>query len=673
MQISKQETFRKKIRATIKRLRDFGRNPKVLTYLTSVNVQNIDREEFELSKELSCKISIRDRNFITTNINASIAIQAAFASYLQPSISHLFYPGTSDTGERASKYADKTLAVFLRQEVDNRRSKSSLLESVVDSLILWSLSETDPDKGIYLSRDEILTKIENTLPAARQFIRGSLDHRIDILKSKGAPGGRQIRWYRKNNQFCLPFETRQIIAAENAEDDMLKLQVSCLFEDRITDLNSPDLINLRKAIVKACHSTLESVFEKQGLQVAQFACNGPEDDVLYTDVQEILTGIVDSFQETADNKNLIRKAAISVLRKTFYQSNEIERLYLQKLSRTYVLLLLLQNEPKVIEYFSKIAGSFNLYLGTDLIIRALSEHHLATDSQSTVNLFKILKSCGASLILTEKTVEEVATHLRRQMIEFEFNYSNIESKVTLPLVEYFDRLLIRSYFYARLSPVAGAVIPSNWRAYMSQFGNYGDIRHNRGDKELANYLINKFGLSYESTEETLQGIDNAKLEELTSLIHQAKGNDSDDDILAYNDALHVLRVYARRRSDRESSPGNPFSFKTWWLTQDGKVRRAASRTVVENGGSFFMMRPEFLLNYVGVIPELEDVRQSYSKIFPTALGVRLSARLSRNVFEDVISKAAEIAPYDDARATAMITALTDKLKGDALKIYQAKW
>lgn len=452
LQISKQVTTRQKIRSTVKRLRDYSRNPKVLTYLTSQNVSSIDTEEAHLSQELSCKIKIRDATFIEQNINSSLSIQSAFNSFLLPHISHLLSPGASNIARTAPEFSDRTLAVFLRQEVDNRRSKSGLLESVVDSLILWSLGETDPEKGLFLNRDQILKKIEATLPSSKQFIRGSIDNRLDILRSKEAPGGRQVRWYSQAKHFCLPYETRLIIAAENAEDDILKIRVSCVFEDRITDIDSEFDDEKRSDLVQLCHETLENVFEEQGLQLSQFASNKESDDSLYTDVSDIVSRLCQSKDWNPEYRALLRKACLLVLRGTFYDSSEVERTYLQKLSKTYVLLMLLKNEPKIVEYFRSIAKSFNLYLGTDIIIRALSEHYLNSEDRMTVNLLSILKDSGATLILTEKVVDEVATHLRRQMLEFEFNYHPIENKIEYSLVEYIDRLLIRAYFYAKLAP-----------------------------------------------------------------------------------------------------------------------------------------------------------------------------------------------------------------------------
>lgn len=677
LQVSKEVTVRAKIRKTIKRLREYGRTPSVLTYLSSLVVPNIDKEEKVLSDALGCKIRIRDAKFIEINVNASPTIQAAFHAFLEPAIEYLYKPGTSDVGERASEYVDRTLAVFLRQEVENRRDKSGLLESVSDSLILWALGETDPDKGIFLNRQEILDRIESTLPATKQFIRGVFDSRLELMIAKDAPGGRQIRWYRKDDKFCLPYETRLLIAAENADDDLLKIKVSCVFEDRLTEVAEDDVDAIRKPILAACHSTLERVFEHQGLEMAQFVCNGPKDDELYTDVNEILSKEVDKLEASPADKGRIRRYCLMVLRGTFYKSSEAEREYLQKLSRTYVLLLTLKNEPRIIEYFRSLATTFRLYVGTDIIIRALSEQYLSLENRTTANLLAILAEAGSELILTEKTVEEVATHLRAQILEFENHYHNVENRIPLDLVQFIDRILIRSYFYSRLSPAEGVLSPKSWQAYISQYATYADVKANRAQGELASYLVRRFHMAYESNAETINGVDNEELKALAERIHNIKKESgaakAEGALLAFNDALHILRVFAKRIETKELSPANPWGFRTWWLTQDGKVRRAGVTASAARSGALFMMRPEFLLNFISFAPELKTVRDSFERIFPTALGVRLSARLSPDVFDRVVSQASEISAYDDARAGAMIVSLTNKLKGDSLKIYETPW
>jgi hypothetical protein len=184
-------------------------------------------------------------------------------------------------------------------------------------------------------------------------------------------------------------------------------------------------------------------------------------------------------------------------------------------------------------------------------------------------------------------------------------------------------------------------------------------------------------MTYEGSDETVQGVDKEELMVLARRIHELKRENgsikAEGELLAYNDALHILRVFAKRTEMKELSPANRWGFRTWWLTQDGKVRRAGAAASAARSGALFMMRPEFLLNFISFAPELKAVRDSFEHIFPTALGVRLSARLSPDIFDRVVSQASEIAAYDDARAGALITSLTNRLKGDSLKIYETNW
>lgn len=675
LQVSKQGTYDAKITGTYKRLREFGRDPNAITYVTSEKIAHIDVEQERLSEALGCRVQIRDGTFIEAHINDSEATIAAFESYLRPALAYLNDPGAARVGERTAAHADKSLAVFLRQEVENRRGKTELLISVADSLIIWALTDTHPDKGKFKTRDEILAAIEAALPSTRQFIRGVLDDRLSKLRSKTSGDARKVRYYPKEKHYCLPFETRELVAAENLEDATLKVVVSSILEKRFAAVAAPEELGLAADVVRICHSAIERIFEKQGLAVALFATDGDPDEGLQQTAADLIAIAAAEDAQLAD-QNLVRRLAGQVLRGTFYDATPEERDYLQKLSRTYVLLLLLKNEPKVVEYFKSISSKFNLYVGTDFLVRALSEHYLDSENQTTRNLFAIVRKAGAKLILTEKAVEELATHIRSQIFEFENVYADFESKVTLDAVEYIDRILIRSYFFARLAPLVDSV-PSGWRSFVQQFAPYEDIRSDRADEALARYLVAKFDMEYESAEEMSAGLVESEVDALAKEILRLRGERrrlrESAEVLAYNDALQVFRVYQRRRAGGESSPANPFGFKTWWLTQDGIVRRASASVVQQNGGKRFMMRPEFLLNFILFSPSVREVEDSYKEIFPSVLGIRLSNRVAADTFKKVLKDAKEIMAVDEARAAAMITECVNTLKADTVKVYEHEW
>ena len=673
VQVSKQSSHKDKIIQTVDRLWEYKRTPKSLIYITSKSIKDIEIDQNELSEKLDCRVSIRDSKYIEANINHSDATVAAFNSYLKPSTDHLLVPGAAKISTNISSYADRTLAVFLRQEVEHRLGNSDLQESITDSLIIWSLSDTDPATENWMTRDDILARIENSLPAVRQFIRGVLDHRLRALHSNRPKTDRKIRYYKKGNKYCLPFETREIVKIENIEDLTLRHEVSDVLRKRFDSIRQDDQEDLTEKIVDYCHKTFEVLFEKQGLEMARFVANEDSDDQVYSNVSEIVTDLLDQ-NELGGSEPTIRNLILKVLRGTFYDTKIEERTYLQKLSKTYVLLLMLRQEPKIVEYFKSVSSNFKLYIGTDFIVRALSEQYLNEENQTTRNLFRILVAAGSECILTEKTVDEVSTHLRSQVYEFENKYLRFENEIQSEMVEYIDRILIRSYFYSRLTPAIGIDPPNSWQAFIEQFASYTNIRNNKGSQSVAQYLIRKFGFIWESSDDLTRKLNDVEVRSLAEKIVQEKSRSGfvkeGLEVLAYNNALHTHAVYQRRKENHEHSPSNPFGFQTWWLTQADSVRRAARDLSVRNNRQQFMMRPEFLLNFISLSSNSTDIVKTYRAIFPTVLGVQLSNRVDVDQYNKIIAHANEIWKTDPARASVIVSESLNLLKGDQDKIYE---
>jgi hypothetical protein len=235
-QASIEKDHRSKIRRTVRRLQKVGRDTKQLTYCTSIIVQNVDTEEDLLSEELGVRIKIRDQKYIVSHINHSAQTIEAFNSYLAPELAFLQEIGGVTILSHSPALPILSLCVFLGQEVERRRGNTELLETVTDGLIIWALEGTDPDKRIFRSRIEILERITTALPAAKQFIKGVLDDRLEVLTKKNSASGREVRWHRKEDGFCLPLETRELIKNENTEDEVLKATVSEVFERRANSI-----------------------------------------------------------------------------------------------------------------------------------------------------------------------------------------------------------------------------------------------------------------------------------------------------------------------------------------------------------------------------------------------------------------------------------------------------
>lgn len=675
MQASVTTDPKTKIRGTIKRLREFGRDPKSLIYATNQKLTLIDQLQETLSDDLDCRIVIRDGHYFQHQINGTPGALQSYKAYVAGAASYLENLGAADTIQSAQGLPSKTLCVFLGQELDRRRGKTELLEAVADSLILWSLEGTDPDKGKFLSLQEIEHRVIEALPSAKTFFKGVLGNRISELTSKD-DSGRKVNYHKNENGYCLPYATRRRIAEENVEDEALKLKVSEVFRNRVSEDIS--LATDNSEIIEQCvaisHDVIHRSYHAQGLEIALFLEREEGSDSDLPSIKDILDQVIIERGLTGSEAGLIAQGCLKILRGTYYNSTKEERRYLRKLSRTYVLLFMLKNEPRVVQYFRGMTSHFNLYVGADLVVRALSEHMLPSDDQMTKNALKLLKASGSNLILTQKALDEVWHHFRTTHLEFVNNYQEVQNFITFPLASQIDRILIRAFFYAKLERSAKNGSPFGWSNYLGQFLTVREITRESARDELREYLVNEFGFSFEDEAKMLEGIDPEQLDALAATIKKKRNkigrDDSSEEILSRNSALTILRVFQRRRAGGERSGGNPYGFKTWWLTQQTRVHNATGELVSKEGARY-MMRPEFVLHFLAAIPSAKAVQSSYDSIFPTILGVKLGNRMDEAAFKAIIAKAREVYDeVDDSRARVLLAKASAQLQSDFLKRYE---
>jgi hypothetical protein len=89
-------------------------------------------------------------------------------------------------------------------------------------------------------------------------------------------------------------------------------------------------------------------------------------------------------------RTVVGDAAFRAIREVTYYSRSEERLFLGRLSRAYGLLFALNTDPRLIEYFQDMAADFYLYVGSDVLVRALSEHLVEAD-QMTRNILRMAR------------------------------------------------------------------------------------------------------------------------------------------------------------------------------------------------------------------------------------------------------------------------------------------
>ncbi len=657
-QFTRQENHRDKIRKTVKRLYDFDRTVKTLYYGSSRVIDHIDKEEDLLSEELSVFVKIRDRKYIASHINDSIGTIAAYNNHLSVYTQFLESVARSSDPSVSRHVQDPSVFVFLQHEVTNRLGNRKLVHSITDSVILWALSNTDPDKGIFMSEYQIGDKIYNQFPWALKLIKGHIRQRLEKLRTKNETG-REVRWYKKEKKYCLPYKTRQIIKSENQMDESLRISFIDEMKLIASNLFDADEGEYQK-VAEISSDVVHAIFQKQGLLFSHFLQSDEESDAPPV-VSDCIDDAIIKVNVKREHTEQYREHIETIIRKVFYHGSPNQRKYLSNLSRTYVLLFTLQAEPRIIEYFSTMSASFKLFLGGDILVRALSERYLDKEHQVTRNLLKMASVSGISMLLSECVLEEVYSHICGTYYEFSNHFEAMEPYLTSEITRNSDKILIRSYFSARREKFV-----KSWGNFLGQFITYSNINKPEGREELKKYLLSEYGLSF---------VENGELESVSTksdveLLVEAMlvNDDKKNKALAYNTALQVHGIYGLRSKNKEATTSMEYGLKTWWVTNQHRVLRH-TREIIREKKAQYIMRPEYVLNFIAMSPNCEEVRTSFKNIFPSIFGIQLGHRLNDDTFHKIMSKVGEWKDYEPGRITALMSDLSDELKTDRLKRY----
>ncbi|AEB43116.1 hypothetical protein VAB18032_09990 [Micromonospora maris AB-18-032] len=185
------------------------------------------------------------------------------------------------------------------------------------------------------------------------------------------------------------------------------------------------------------------------------------------------------------------------------------------------------------------------------------------------------------------------------------------------------------------------------------------------EAQLQHYLLHAFNLKFQSTGDLKALVDSEQVEQITDSLVGLKS----DLRLAQNDALLACAVYGQRKARGESSNILEFGFETWWLTTETAMLRHTHDLERLNGGSRYMMRPDFLLNFLTFAPSVDQARRTFSNVFPSLLGIHLSRRLDEATFHKLMDDVQKAELMDEARRSAAMASLADRLKSDLSKRY----
>ena len=177
-------------------------------------------------------------------------------------------------------------------------------------------------------------------------------------------------------------------------------------------------------------------------------------------------------------------------------------------------------------------------------------------------------------------------------------------------------------------------------------------------------------MEFLSDEEIETGVDQEEKAALADKLIEARGQKNKE--LSINDALMVYATYSQRRKHKESAIYDGFGYRTWWLTKETQVLNFTGALVMKEGGVPYIMRPEFILNFIVLAPKAAHVRETFRELLPTTAGLQLGQHLRPETMQQLLAGTEEWASLSPERVSVIIGDRINRLKYDRYKQYTSR-
>lgn len=645
-QLSTETNTEGKIENSLQKLIDNEIPFDSFVYVTNRAVNNKDTIIDNFVDKFKKPIRIFDQGWFVTHANHSDATINCYYTFIDSYLHEFNKPGKSYV---VSNLAGKSeLFVFLRQQLEHHRDDLKIDDLLADTLILFGLEGTDPDKDILKTKEELMVSIKEFVKFDPRILSETIDRRLKALSTKP----RRIKFHSAKQGYCLPYETRVEIQNRNLSDAQLLETFYEQTSEIIKKYLKEESVSVRD-ITKLIDEVIHSIFYQQGLEFSNYILHGKSQQVIEKDLQDVINSVVDNSSVVDKNKEKVKTAMLMAIRDIVYNGTIEQKKYFKSLSNTYMMMFLLQWNPQIATYFETMASKLVIYVCTSILVPALSEYYLTNENKRHWNLLKGASQAGIRLYISDAIIDELKHHFYMLRNKYETFFRNNEQVYLNSEAEtmYIDEIMLRAYFYAKSQ---GDVF--NFEDFLSNFVD-PDLKTVKDD--LISYLKGEFGIVYFNDESLKIKISEEEQVKLTDRLVENKSQKK-----AETDSKIILSIYKLREKNNETATSGIFGYKTWWLSKDSTTFKAVTDVFGDQYPVSCYIRPDFLYNYITLAPKKHEVDEMYKEVFPSLLGVNLSFHLPSEVTDFVQERIVEHGTKHPARLTAILARLSEKLKSD---------
>src|SRR5690606_23414579 len=181
-QLSTETNTEGKIENSLQKLIDNEIPFDSFVYVTNRAINNKDTIIDNFVDKFKKPIRIFDQGWFVTHANHSDATINCYYTFIDSYLHEFNKPGKSYV---VSNLAGKSeLFVFLRQQLEHHRDDLKIDDLLADTLILFGLEGTDPDKDILKTKEELITSIKEFVKFDPRILSETIDRRLNALSTK---------------------------------------------------------------------------------------------------------------------------------------------------------------------------------------------------------------------------------------------------------------------------------------------------------------------------------------------------------------------------------------------------------------------------------------------------------------------------------------------------------
>ncbi|GAA3553144.1 hypothetical protein [Snuella lapsa] len=607
-QISTELGYEQKIQGSIEKLNKNGVKTDRLIYVTGRKINQKNKIEDNFFAKNNITLTIFDVEWFASNVTNDERLILLYNSYIESNIHQFRKPQKEYIVGNYIK--DPRLYVFMRQQFNTKNNDEEIEKKLADSLILYALEGTASEAKTFKNLEQIKQDVAQYVKFNPKSVYTTIEKQLDVLSSKP---NQQINYHSKEDAYCLPYQTRLILN----ERDIEETHIHSSFKEQTLEQLKKYLkdVNVKATnVLSLIESTVHKIYHKQGIEFSSFIIDGQSREILEVALPEIVGQVVDESHIKMKNKESVKKALLMTIRNIAYNGTTEQNEYLKRLSYTYNMMFMLRWDPHLASAFQKLASQLKIYVGTSILIPAISEIDLEPSKRRYWSLLEGAHIAGVQLTINETILNELVNHFGMIRHKYKTQYKNVEEFYLESEINtmYVDEILIRAYFYSKSR--------GNVQKFNDFIDNFAHPNLYNAHRDLKEFLHDEFHIEYENTSEIEKKIDDKDLSLLTEKLTEMKNSKE----RAATDASLMLMVYKQREINKEEDRKSVFGYKTWWLSKDIYTYKAIQDVFNTRYTVNCYMRSDFLFNYIAMAPKKKEIDNMFKEVFPSLLGINLT-------------------------------------------------